>query len=781
MAAGTACVRMLTRRRRPPTRRRIGAATVVLAAGSCLLGAIGSIVPAARAAAPPAVPLASPAGLSWTLRHAVNPPVPQGSLVADSCAGASFCAAVGYYDSTQVNQDAFIEEWNGVAWKLESAPSFAGQLLGVSCTSAKACMAVGFSGSSAVAERFNGASWKLESTPKISGSSSASLTAVSCSMTEACTAVGFYDNVSSVTVALAESWNGTTWKVENTPDPPGFLGDNLDGVSCMAPKICTAVGSFVDSSGVTVTLADVWNGTSWKMQSTPNPSAGDGLLSAVSCTVSACTAVGYSVNVFDVTVTLAEMRSGATWKINTTPNRSAAVSSTLAGVVCTSANACAAVGTEADASGNHVTLAEAWNGATWKLQTAAGPAGSSFAVLTGVSCGSQTACAAVGYSVATSSGSSGVSLALAEERTGTSWKIERAPDPSGIANSSLIGLACTSAHACIAVGDYYNAVGTEVTLAEVWNGATWKVLPTPNISGASQSFLSGVSCAAAKACIAVGGEENRKRMEVTLAEVWNGATWKVLPTPNPAGAQFSSLAAVSCTAPTACTAVGEDDTSQFAGATLAEAWNGTTWKEQSTPHPAGSSLSSFKGVSCKSTTCTAVGSSTNKAGDETTLAEAKVGGTWRLETSANPKGAFSVSLAAVSCSSAKTCTAVGDEQPSPSVPTILTLAEVWNGASWKVATLPSPGKQGGSLIAVTCVSRNACTAVGQVSISFGSHTLAEAWNGSAWKVQTTPNPAGTFNASLFGVSCTSAADCTAVGDYTTSSAGNSMSLAETEP
>lgn len=780
MAAGTACFRMLTRRHRPPARRRIATGTVVLAAGSCLLGAIGSIAPAARAAGPPAVPLAPAGGLSWTLRHAVNPPVPQGSLVADSCAGASFCAAVGYYDSTEVNRDAFIEEWNGVAWKLESAPSFAGQLAGVSCTSTKACMAVGFSGSSAIAERFNGASWKLESTPKISGGSSPSLTAVSCSTSEACTAVGFYVNVSSVTVALAESWNGTTWKVENTPDPPGSLGDNLDGVSCLAPKSCTAVGSFVNPSGVTVTLADVWNGTSWKMQSTPNPSAGDGLLSAVSCTASACTAVGYSVNVSDVTVTLAEVRSGSTWKIDTTPNPSGAFSSTLAAVACTTASACAAVGTEEDAVGNNVILAEAWDGTAWKLQTTAGPAGSHFSVLMGVACGSKSVCAAVGYSVAPSSGSSGVNLALAEERTGTSWKIEKAPDPSGIANSSLIALACTSAHACTAVGDYDNAAGTEVTLAEVWNGTTWKVQPTPTISGASQSFLSGVSCAAPKACIAVGGEENRKGMEVTLAEAWNGTTWKVIPTPNPAGAQFSSLAAVSCTAPTACTAVGEADTSQFAGATLAEAWNGTTWKQESTPRPGGSSLSSLKGVSCTSTTCTAVGSSTNKAGDETTLAEAKVGGTWRLETSASPKGAFSVSLAAVSCSSADTCTAVGDEQPSPSLPTILTLAEVWNGAGWKVATLPSPGKLGGALLAVTCLSRNACTAVGLVTVSAGSHTLAEAWNGSAWKVQTTPNPADTFNTALFGVSCTSAADCTAVGDYSTSSAGNSMSLAETE-
>ena len=42
-------------------------------------------------------------------------------------------------------------------------------------------------------------------------------------------------------------------------------------------------------------------------------------------------------------------------------------------------------------------------------------------------------------------------------------------------------------------------------------------------------------------------------------------------------------------------------------------------------------------------------------------------------------------------------------------------------------------------------------------------TLAEVWDGSTWTVQSTPNPTGATSGSLYGVSCTSATACTAVG------------------
>jgi hypothetical protein len=39
-------------------------------------------------------------------------------------------------------------------------------------------------------------------------------------------------------------------------------------------------------------------------------------------------------------------------------------------------------------------------------------------------------------------------------------------------------VSCASAHACVAVGSGYNRAGTEVTLAERWNGRRWTIQAT---------------------------------------------------------------------------------------------------------------------------------------------------------------------------------------------------------------------------------------------------------------------------------------------------------------
>jgi hypothetical protein len=81
---------------------------------------------------------------------------------------------------------------------------------------------------------------------------------VSCTSATACTAAGFYSNATT-TVTLAERWNGTTWSIQTTPNPTGGSGSTLDGVSCASAKACTAVGGY--NNGTTgVTLAERWNG-----------------------------------------------------------------------------------------------------------------------------------------------------------------------------------------------------------------------------------------------------------------------------------------------------------------------------------------------------------------------------------------------------------------------------------------------------------------------------------------------------------------------------------------
>jgi len=224
--------------------------------------------------------------------------------------------------------------------------------------------------------------------------------------------------------------------------------------------------------------------------------------------------------------------------------------------------------------------------------------------------------------VGTYATSSGPILTLAEVWNGTSWSIQTTPNPSGTTLSSLLGVSCTAANACVAVGYNFTSSGVTLTLAEVWNGTTWTIQTTPNPSGATTSELLGVSCTAANACVSTGYDEGGSGDEVTLAEVWNGTQWAIKSTPNPSGATTSVLLGVSCTAANACVSVGDD---QGAGdqVTLAEVWNGTKWAVQPTPVPSGATYSTLKGVSCTAASCVGAGSYDNISGGSVTLAEAE--------------------------------------------------------------------------------------------------------------------------------------------------------------
>jgi hypothetical protein len=234
------------------------------------------------------------------------------------------------------------------AWSIMSTPN-AGrdQFAGVSCTSASACTAVGNYVNSAfnqvtLAERWNGKAWTIQATPN-PVSDENYLYGVSCTSASVCTAAGYYDDPTTGNgVTMVQRWNGKAWAVQPTPT---ILGDSVgfSGVSCTSASACTAVGSYGNVDGSGGTMAERWNGTTWVMQSIPNPN-GTGVLTGVSCTSAyACTAVGY----YGGYVTLAERWNGKAWVVQTTPNPSGATESFLEGVSCTSASVCTAAGSAA--------------------------------------------------------------------------------------------------------------------------------------------------------------------------------------------------------------------------------------------------------------------------------------------------------------------------------------------------------------------------------------------------------------------------------------------------
>ena len=225
----------------------------------------------------------------------------------------------------------------------------------------------------------------------------------------------------------------------------------------------------------------------------------------------------------------------------------------------------------------------------------------------------------------------------------------------------LTSVSCTSVSACTAVGSYYyGAAGPSRTLIERWNGATWQV--QRSLSQGRGSQLTGVSCAAANACTAVGSP----------AQAWNGTRWRV----SPAAAPVSS---VSCLSPASCQAVGMS----LQGRLVVARWDGRTWQAEPIPRPPG-----------------------------------------------QPQA---ITLAGVSCASARFCMAVGDyssgagARPSPAFRD-RTLAEAWDGSRWRIVHTASPASRS-ALRGVSCTSPRACVAVGT---STAQWTLAEHSRGRAF-------------------------------------------------
>ena len=232
---------------------------------------------------------------------------------------------------------------------------------------------------------------------------------------------------------------------------------------------------------------------------------------------------------------------------------------------------------------------------TWSLQPVPSPALAPSGVLTAVSCPSVPMCIAVGNSHDATS----VDVTLAERWDGVHWRIQPTPNPAGANNSFLAGVSCRSAIDCIAVGNYVDPSGRQVTLAEHWNGQGWQIQPTPNPEGGPDSFLLSVSCTTPTACIAVGYSRLGAGMRQTLAERWNGADWNLLSTPSAGDTTDSTLTSVSCAGAAACTAVGYSGSFFFSALPLAERWNGSSWSLEAPPNaPGGTFGLPFLPVSC---------------------------------------------------------------------------------------------------------------------------------------------------------------------------------------
>lgn len=328
------------------------------------------------------------------------------------------------------------------------------------------------------------------------------------------------------------------------------------------------------------------------------------------------------------------------------------------------------------------------------------------------------------------------------------------------AQYTLTGVSCTSAAACTAVGEIVYAHPLHVAPAVLrWNGKTWRLQHAPDPPANGGSKLTAVSCPRPDDCIAVGA---RGGVQGTLAEHWNGKTWSVQPTP--LSHAHSELNGVACSSPAACTAVGDRLISSEAKlVTVAMRWNGKTWARQPTPNSQTAENELFS-VSCPAATaCTAIGSNGLPLGSAT-LAEHWNGRTWKLQPVPKPTGGPG-RMRSVACASATSCVAVGVNYANQGMARQRPVSVVWNGSTWKLAPVPYPQQAtDAELFGVGCSAATACTAVGNYQPGTGgSRTMADRWNGTSWARQDSATPPGFPIVYLSSVSCPASRVCITIG------------------
>ncbi len=317
-------------------------------------------------------------------------------------------------------------------------------------------------------------------------------------------------------------------------------------------------------------------------------------------------------------------------------------------------------------------------------------------------------------------------------------------------------------------------------------GAAWTTKQIAGSTGFSYTALHGVSCVSASFCssvgVAVGTTAGVYRpvhaTSGAVVELWSGVAWTASPTPASSVAEAASTG-VSCSSTNFCVALGS-----HGSGILTEIWNGARWRSQNAP-AVGTRGTQLASVSCLSVHwCEAVGSSNILVSNSfpapgRPLAEHWNGRRWIVQHPPGgnlPEDLQNVLLSGVSCRSRSFCLASGSEphdDQGSGTPFAVSLR--WTGVRWIAATRRLP--EWSNLEGVSCLSAVDCFAAGQFYTGgdLGESTykpLVERWFGGRRVRASLPgtpalvNPGSTSTDSggLSAVSCVAGPGCTAVGD-----------------
>jgi len=402
------------------------------------------------------------------------------------------------------------------------------------------------------------------------------------------------------------------------PPPTGGTSPNLSSAACPSATSCVAAGYYADG-GYYQPLLVTGAGTSWTATAPPLPANASpgGVLQSVACpSASACVAVGLA----DVPggyggEGLLVTGSGTSWQAAAAPvpaDAATSLDSQLSAVACYSATSCAATGTfepTSSASGDGMLLTG--SGVSWTATAAPVPANAGpdpRVQLQAVACPSASACVAVGqYTDPTSGYAQGLLLT----GSGASWTATAAPLPANAAANpdvQLYAVACHSATSCVATGSYQDSSGNTQGLLVTGSGTSWKATEAPLPADAAanpEAALASVACPSATACVAASWYVDSSGNYHGVLVTGSKTSWKATEAPLPADAAIpnAQLISVACHSATSCAAAGDyrDSSGNYQG--LLVNGSGTSWQATEAPLPANAAPpADLQRVACPSTT-----------------------------------------------------------------------------------------------------------------------------------------------------------------------------------
>ena len=317
-------------------------------------------------------------------------------------------------------------------------------------------------------------------------------------------------------------WSGGVWSTSSLVSTGGAL--QLNSVSCVSPTFCMAGGMTTTHVGgshqeTVSAVTETWNGTSWSLLANPEATASN-----------------------------AEFR----------------------GVSCASTSFCVAVG-----EGGVGDFIDQWDGSSWTESTDQGR-------LTSISCPSTTSCVAVGEI------GNGLDSYVLADGTWTDVPVTSPGD-----QNSLSSVSCVTASFCVAVGDMiFDTTPYAMSTIEIWDGSSWTISPSPNsavnlgsLPGSGVDLL-GVACTSTSACVAVGsafpiGGTDANGLSYpgeAIVETWDGNDWSITPTPAPMladgqpGVQLDAVTCVPTMSNAQCVTVGSEATQSTSSTIVMESY-----------------------------------------------------------------------------------------------------------------------------------------------------------------------------------------------------------------